>query len=36
MWAVSERHPAVVKMLIDHGADINAKSNFVPSHRARI
>jgi ankyrin repeat protein len=35
MWAVSERHPAVVRLLIEHGADVNAKSNFVPSASGR-
>jgi ankyrin repeat protein len=27
MWAVDERHPAMVKELIAHGADVNAVSN---------
>ena len=35
MWAVSERHPAAVKMLIDHGADVNARSKFVPAANGR-
>jgi ankyrin repeat protein len=35
MWAVSERHPAAVKMLIDHGANVNARSKFVPSTTGR-
>jgi ankyrin repeat protein len=35
MWAVSELHPAIVKMLIDHGADVNARSKFVPSTTGR-
>ncbi len=26
MWAVSERHPEMVKELIGHGADVNARS----------
>lgn len=26
MWAVSERHPAVVKLLLDRGADLHAKT----------
>jgi hypothetical protein len=26
MWAVSERHPEVVKRLIERGANVNAKS----------
>ncbi len=35
MWAVSERHPQVVKLLIAHGADVNARSKFVPSTTGR-
>ena len=35
MWAVSERHPEVVQLLVEHGADVNAKSNFVPSASGR-
>jgi ankyrin repeat protein len=35
MWAVSELHPPVVKMLIEHGADVNARSKFVPSATGR-
>jgi ankyrin len=27
MWAVSQRHPAVVKVLLAHGADVHARSN---------
>jgi ankyrin repeat protein len=26
MWAVAEKHPEVTKALVDHGADVNAKS----------
>ena len=26
MWAVAERHPAVVEVLLEHGADIDARS----------
>lgn len=26
MWAVSERHPAVVEVLLSHGADVHARS----------
>jgi ankyrin repeat protein len=28
MWAVAERHAEVVRVLIDHGADINARSRI--------
>ena len=28
MWAVNEQHPAMVKELIAHGADVNAVSNI--------
>jgi hypothetical protein len=35
MWAVSERHPAAVKVLIDHGADVKARSNFVAPANGR-
>jgi ankyrin repeat protein len=35
MWAVSERHPDVVKLLIAHGAEVNARSKFVPSTTGR-
>jgi ankyrin repeat protein len=27
MWAASENHPAAAKLLIEHGADVNARSN---------
>jgi len=32
MWAVAEKHPQVVRTLIDHGGDVNAhaKSGFTP------
>jgi ankyrin repeat protein len=30
MWAVAERHSDIVKMLVDHGADIHAHSKLVP------
>ncbi|HLQ78509.1 MAG TPA: ankyrin repeat domain-containing protein, partial [Terriglobia bacterium] len=32
---VSEMHPAVVKLLVDRGADVNARSKFVPSATGR-
>jgi uncharacterized protein len=35
MWAVSEKHPEVVKLLIERGADVNAKTNFVPASSGR-
>ena len=35
MWAVSERHPDAVTVLIDHGADVNAQSRFVPAANGR-
>jgi ankyrin repeat protein len=35
MWAVSEHHAAAVKLLIDRGADVNARSKFVPSTTGR-
>jgi len=35
MWAVSERHPAAAKVLLEHGADVNARSKFVPSTTGR-
>ena len=35
MWAVSEKHPEITKMLIAAGADINARSKFVPSATGR-
>ena len=30
MWAVSEHHADVVRMLIDHGADVEARSRIYP------
>jgi ankyrin repeat protein len=30
MWAVAERHPEVVKLLVDHGADVRARSKLIP------
>ena len=27
MWAVAEKHPEVVKVLLAHGVDLNAKSD---------
>ncbi|MGY9106393.1 MAG: ankyrin repeat domain-containing protein, partial [Alphaproteobacteria bacterium] len=27
MWAAAERQPAVTKLLIEHGADVSARSN---------
>jgi ankyrin repeat protein len=35
MWAVAENNHAVVRMLIDRGADVNARSKFVPSATGR-
>ncbi|MDO8795354.1 MAG: ankyrin repeat domain-containing protein [Vicinamibacterales bacterium] len=35
MWAASERHSAAVKTLIDRGADVNARSHFVPAANGR-
>ena len=35
MWAVSEGYPAIVKILIDRGADVDARSKFVPSATGR-
>src|SRR5262245_12413812 len=35
MWAVNESNHAVVKLLIDRGADVNARSKFVPSATGR-
>jgi ankyrin repeat protein len=29
MWAAWERHPAAVKILLEHDADVGARSNFV-------
>ena len=35
MSAVAERHPAAVKMLIERGADVSARSNFVAAANGR-
>jgi serine/threonine-protein phosphatase 6 regulatory ankyrin repeat subunit B len=35
MWAVSERHPDAVKVLLEHGADVHARSNFVAAANGR-
>jgi len=35
MWAISERHSDVAKVLVERGSDLNAKSNFVPSASGR-
>src|SRR5205823_13262222 len=35
MWAVSERHPDAVKVLVDHGANVHARSNFVAAANGR-
>ena len=35
MWAVSERHLDTAKLLLAHGADVNARSYFVPSAHGR-
>ena len=35
MWAVSEHHPEAVKLLLDNGADVKARSNFVPAANGR-
>jgi ankyrin repeat protein len=35
MWAAAERHAGAVKVLLDHGADVNARSNFVPAANGR-
>jgi len=35
MWAVSEKHPEVAKVLIERGADVNARSYYVPSASGR-
>jgi ankyrin repeat protein len=35
MWAVSERHVEAAKLLIDAGADVNARSNFVAAANGR-
>ena len=35
MWGVAEGNHAVVRMLIDRGAGVNARSKFVPSATGR-
>ncbi len=35
MWAVWQKYPVVVKLLIERGADVNAKTKFVPSASGR-
>jgi ankyrin repeat protein len=35
MWAAAERHSAAVEMLVEHRADVNARSNFVPAANGR-
>jgi ankyrin repeat protein len=35
MWAVAERHAPAVKVLLDHGADANARSKFVAAANGR-
>src|SRR4029453_13563621 len=35
MWAASEHHPAAVKVLLEHGADVGARSNFVAAANGR-
>jgi ankyrin repeat protein len=36
MWAASERHhPAAVKILLEHDADVGARSNFVAAANGR-
>ena len=30
MWAVARRHPAIVQVLLDHGADVHAKTRVRP------
>ena len=35
MWAVSEKHPEVAKLLVERGADVNARSYYVPSASGR-
>jgi ankyrin repeat protein len=30
MWAVAERHPGVVEMLVEYGADVHARSRVIP------
>src|SRR6185436_9119961 len=35
MWAVAEKHPDVAKLLVERGADVNARSYYVPSASGR-
>src|SRR5437762_2166892 len=35
MWAVSERHADAVTLLLDHGADVHARSNYVAAANGR-
>jgi ankyrin repeat protein len=35
MWAVSEKHPQVAKLLVERGADANIRSYYVPSASGR-
>jgi len=30
MWAAAQRHPHVVEVLVDHGADVHARSRIIP------
>ena len=35
MWAVAEKHPEVTRVLIEKGADVNAKSNIIEMHKPK-
>jgi len=35
MWAVSEKHPEITRLLLERGADVNARSYYVPSASGR-
>jgi ankyrin repeat protein len=35
MWAVAEKHPSIAQLLIERGADVNARSYYVPSASGR-
>src|SRR2546427_12815350 len=35
MWAVSESHPDAAKLLVERGANLNARSKIVPSEERR-